>query len=247
MKLLHSFTVNQTVEVDEQETKQENGQSVTVTRKVKKEVPCPFHIVRPNRELNDEARLFYGVKLGEGIKRGLLTNAQLAKRFANDGGVFSDGAKQEYQTIYSELQAKQTRFRELASKEEKERTKEEQEAYTKMLTELVDLNQRIKEFEDAHASLFEETAESHARNKIIVWWVLHLSHKENDKKEPVPFFGVGSFEDRLKRYDDYDEKEDEFAAAVIKKFSFLVGAWFMGRAFSKDEFAELEKIYDASG
>ena len=34
----------------------------------------------------DEGELFYGVTLSQGIKSGLLTKAQLAKRYDNDGG-----------------------------------------------------------------------------------------------------------------------------------------------------------------
>ena len=32
-------------------------------------------------------------------------------------------------------------------------------------------------------SLYEETAESRARNKVILWWMLHLAHIEEGEKE----------------------------------------------------------------
>ena len=44
--------------------------------------------------------------------------------------------------------------------------------------------------------LYEETAESRARNKVILWWMLHLAYSEKDGTE-TPFFGAGSFDERL--------------------------------------------------
>jgi hypothetical protein len=96
MKWLHEFAVN-----DEKETEQiessidAQGNEVKTTKKVKKIVPVKFKIQKPTRKLFDEAELFYGIKLSEGIKAGLLTKALLAKRYQNDCGAMSEPEKEK--------------------------------------------------------------------------------------------------------------------------------------------------------
>ena len=51
----------------------------------------------------------------------------------------------------------------------------------------------LRKYNMAEESIFEDTAESRARNKSILWWVLNMSYKEEDGKE-VPFFGEGDFD-----------------------------------------------------
>jgi len=87
-------------------------------------------------------------------------------------------------------------------------------------------------------SLYEETAESRARNKVILWWMLHLAHAEQDGKD-VEFFGSGDFDAKLKRYDDIDEGEDLFEIITARKFAYYVSFWFVGRPNSKREFQEM--------
>ena len=105
MKRIYEFTVNKEEEVSEDtvETKKD-GTEVTTSKKVKKEVPHKFFLRRPTRTMTDEAELYYGVKLAEGIKAGLLTKALLEKRFENDGGTRSDDENEQYEEIINKLQ-----------------------------------------------------------------------------------------------------------------------------------------------
>ena len=81
----------QEIEAEEAEvSKNENGEEIKTIKKVKKNLSTKVIIKKPTRALFDEAELFYGVKLSEGIKHGLLTRPLLAKRINNDGGIFSD-------------------------------------------------------------------------------------------------------------------------------------------------------------
>ena len=104
MKKLYEFSLNKEVEVKETTNeKNEKGEEIQVSKNVKKEVLQKFFIKKPNRSLFDEAELFYGVRLSEGIKAGLLTRALLAKRFTNDGGIFSEIDKEQYTSLYLKL------------------------------------------------------------------------------------------------------------------------------------------------
>jgi len=86
--------------------------------------------------------------------------------------------------------------------------------------------------------LYEETAESRARNKVILWWMLHLAYAEKGDKE-IPFFGEGSFDDRIERYDEIDEGEDIHDLVVARKVAYYVSFWFVGRPNSQKEFQEM--------
>jgi len=86
--------------------------------------------------------------------------------------------------------------------------------------------------------LYEETAESRARNKVILWWMLHLAYSEKDGTE-TPFFGTGSFDERLDKYDEIDEGEDLHELVVARKVAYYVSFWFVGRPNSQQEFQEM--------
>ena len=88
MKKLFDFRIKKTTtETKKESSKNDKGETVTVEKDVETVVSQKVVLRKPNRSLYDEAELFYGVRLSEGIKAGLLTRALLAKRFSNDGGI----------------------------------------------------------------------------------------------------------------------------------------------------------------
>ena len=99
MKIIYDFTIPREEEVEETVTsKNDKGEEVKTTKKTKKSVDKTFVLKKPGRKLYDEAELFYGVKLSEGIKAGLLTRALLAKRFNN--GIVSNRNIWSYNCIF---------------------------------------------------------------------------------------------------------------------------------------------------
>lgn len=240
MKKLFEFMVPKEVEVEETEiSKNEKGEEIKTSKKVKKKEQVKIFLRKPTRALFDEAELFYGVRLSEGIKAGLLTRALLSKRFTNDGGVLSEEEKNVYATLYVALFERQNEFQKLSIKDESERTADEKERYKEVIEELTELRTQIQDFESAQASLFDQTAENRARNKTILWWVLQLAHGVNEKGEEYPFFGEGSYEDRLRIYDNIEESGSDFDTLVCRKLAYFVSFWYVGRASSQEEFERL--------
>jgi hypothetical protein len=128
MKTMFEFDIYQEKEIEKVDVSiNEKGEEVKVTSKIKTTVPVKLGIKKPTRSLFDEAELFYGVRLSEGIKAGLLTRALLAKRFNNDGGVLSDEEQKEYNELYIEFFNLQSEFQKLSIKEESIRSDEEKE------------------------------------------------------------------------------------------------------------------------
>lgn len=237
MKKLYEFSINKEVEIKETTNeKNEKGEEIQVSKNVKKELPQKYFIKKPNRGLFDEAELFYGVRLSEGIKAGLLTRALLAKRFTNDGGIFSEIDKEQYTSLYLKLFQLQNEFQRLSIKE---KSKEEEVQYNNLIKDIAESREKIQDYEFAQASLFDQTAENRARNKTIMFWVLNLSYKENDNGAFSPVFGDGIFEDKLKEYDRLEEVSDPFFEKLCQKLVLLISFWYMGRASTQEEFEKL--------
>ena len=240
MKTMFEFDIYQEKEIEKVDVStNEKGEEVKVTSKVKSTVPVKLAIKKPTRSLFDEAELFYGVRLSEGIKAGLLTRALLAKRFNNDGGVLSDEEQKEYNDLYLEFFNLQTEFQRLSIKEEAIRTEEEKKQIQNVIEKMNISRERLQRYEMAQANLFEQTAENRARNKTIMWWVLQLSLIQGDDKKFKELFQDGTYEDKLKRYDEIEESESGVEKIAIQKLLYLISFWYIGRAASQEEFEKL--------
>jgi hypothetical protein len=240
MKTMFEFDIYQEKEIEKVDVStNEKGEEVKVTSKVKTTVPVKLAIKKPTRSLFDEAELFYGVRLSEGIKAGLLTRALLAKRFNNDGGVLSDEEQKEYNELYIDFFNLQNEFQKLSIKEESIRTDEEKENLKAVIAKMNDARERLQKYEMAQANLFEQTAENRARNKTIMWWVLQLSLIQGDDKKFKELFNEGSYEEKIKRYDEIEESDSNLEKLALQKLLYLISFWYIGRAASQDEFEKL--------
>ena len=249
MKRLFQFTLQQKekVKVEEKST-DKNGAEITTTKEVDQDVDRYIILKKPNRRLFDDAELFYGVCLSEGIKAGLLTRALLSKRFSNDGGVMSDSDKEEYADLYIEMFQNQTDIERLSSISVNKRTEEEKAELIKLTKESGVLKRNIQDFEMAQASLFEQTAENRARNKTILWWVLNMAHFTDEGGEnPEAIFIGDTHEQKLQSYDSIEESEDPFHEELLKKLIYYVSYWYVGSAQTEEEFKKLLGELEASG
>lgn len=247
MKTMFEFDIYQEKEIEKVDVStNEKGEEVKVTSKVKTTIPVKLAIKKPTRSLFDEAELFYGVRLSEGIKAGLLTRALLAKRFNNDGGVLSDEEQKEYNDLYLQFFNLQTEFQRLSIKEEAIRTEEEKKQIQNVIEKMNLSRERLQRYEMAQANLFEQTAENRARNKTIMWWVLQLSLIQGDDKKFKELFQDGTYEDKLKRYDEIEESESGVEKIAIQKLLYLISFWYIGRAASQEEFEKLLNTLQSS-
>tara|TARA_Y100000588_G_C14225162_1_gene912796 strand:+ start:639 stop:1502 length:864 start_codon:yes stop_codon:yes gene_type:complete len=242
MKKLYEFKLPKVEKVKETTTeKNDQGQEVSTTTEVEKTVDKNFFIKRPTRRLFDEAELYYGVKLSEGIKAGLLTRALLAKRFSNDGGVLGEKEKEQFQELYEDLFEKQVEHQALSLKTKEERSAEENEKFEELQDWLKEARSKVQEFEMQQSSLYDQTAENRARNKTILWWVLYLAYQIDGEGNEEPFFGSGDFDSRILKYDEYEEEEEDFNLDVINKFFYYISFWYVSKTSDPEQFIELIK------
>lgn len=249
-KILYTFSFDKEIEVDEiTESTNEAGESVKISKKVKKSVPHEFCIQKPSRSLSDDAELFYNVTVGKGIQAGLMSAALLSKRFSNDGGILSEPEKQEWGNKFVARINKEIDLQRL-SKKEGLRTPEEQEEYEALLKEVAILTREMQDFEVRQQSLFDVTAEARARTRTIMWWLMFLLHKKNPVKkesEPewIPFFEGKDLEEKQWSYDDLDdedtyptEEDRKFNARVVSHAVQAITLWYYGRVNKQEEFVE---------
>jgi len=238
MKKLYEFEVKKKVTIDEGETtKNDKGESVTITRKVEKEVPHKFFIRKPTRAMYDDAELFFAIELSDSIKRGLLTRAQLETKFANEGETLSNQDKEDYIAIVRALLDKEKKIQEFAVKADTD--PEEKEALQKVSEEVIDLRRQLHKLESSQASLYDHTAETRARNRTILWWMFQLAYKDPE----APFFSAGDFKQQLLNYDKLlDEEEDEFQIRVAGTFLYLISAWNLHGIVNKEGFDKVAEL-----
>ena len=277
-KWLHTFKVNRSVDFKEESTeKNEKGEDVKVTKVVKKDRPVLVRIRKPGRKLFDEGELYYGVKLSEGIKAGLLTRALLAKRYQNDGGSMSEPEKERYSELYLKLFEKENDLQRLQINLEKISEEEKKDKITDLLMEMSDVRRELQDFETAQSSLFDQTAETRAKNKTIMWWVLQLAEvekkndeikdyhwykkeekastdeekkeleKEIEKLEFVNVFDGEALEDKMDKYDTLEDGDDEFWQESLKKLAYFISYWYSGQADSEEDFQRVEEFLQAEG
>jgi hypothetical protein len=247
MKTMFEFDIYQEKEIEKVDVSiNEKGEEVKVTSKVKSTIPVKLGIKKPTRSLFDEAELFYGVRLSEGIKAGLLTRALLAKRFNNDGGVLSDEEQKEYNDLYVDFFNLQGDFQKLSIKEEAIRSPEEKKEVQNIIEKMTAARERLQKYEMAQANLFEQTAENRARNKTIMWWVLQLSLIEGEDKKLKELFIGNSYEEKLKRYDEIEESDNVLEKTALQKLLYLISFWYIGRAATQEEFEKLLNLMQKS-
>jgi len=248
-KWLYKFVVNKTeTKTETKKVKDSEGKEVTETTSETVEKPVTIAIAKPRRRLYEDADLFYGVKLSEGIKAGLLTRHLIAKRYDNDGGLFSDEEREEYATLILIKNQKIKDYQLLAVDDQEKEKVEESKA--KLLKELTAIEREIQNFEEERSSLFDKTADVRAENQLVMWWVFSLAYycdKQDAKDEDFePIFGLGSFEEKLSVYDDFFDEEDDFWLPISKKLAFLTSFWHNGSIADEKSFQEVEKLYDDS-
>lgn len=239
MKKLYEFQAWKEQEVEEVKIdKNDKGEEIKISTKVKKYIPHKFFLRKPNRALYDDAELFYGVELSLAMKEGLLTKAQLATKFSDEVGTLSQNDRKKYVESYTRLLKVESEFQTKTLKKEEERNQQEKDEINQLLAEMAELRTTLQEIESTQQSLFDYTAETRARNKTILWWVFNLTYYDNGQL----VFGPGDFKSKLAKYDEFEENEDNFMVLLGRRLMYLVSFWYTGRAEDAKEFDEAAKL-----
>lgn len=242
MKLLHEFTVYREQDVEEK-VKTEDGILLKI---VQKKIPIKFAIKIPSRKEREEGDMVYALRLGECIRLGLMTKAQLTKEYSEKGGVWSENERLEYSRLQDDY-----------NKANKELT-DSQMAYVINNSELnktklviayhktKSLHDDLKNFEEHKSSVFNETAEMKARNRTLLWFICNLTYisEENNLGEInfKPFFKGETFQEKLDYYDIILEEGEEWQLSVLDRIAMIISFWYSGQVTNSEDIVRLEEI-----
>lgn len=245
IKKLYTFSLDKDVEtIVPQVSKNEAGDEVTVNKKELVKVPQKYFLRKPNRQLSDEATLQYGVVASLLTKKGILTRSMLSKRLEKDGGVRSEEEEKDYLSLYSSLFQKQEELQKNLLKPENERTDEEKAAIDKAAQEIGAIRVKFQAYESQRESLFDNTVESIANAKTMVWWLLHLAYKEDEKGKEIPYFGEGTYEERLQKLDDLEDESTDLDKKTLERFYLGLSLYFSNKSGEQKDFEELIKNFE---
>ena len=233
-KWLYSFDVEKTQKVKETvPEKDATGNDIEVTREVEKKIPNKFQILNPTRKIQDDASIFYSVKVSEGIKLGLVTKSYLMRKFQQEGILPNAEDKKIHAENYSraiKLEVDIETIKQNTSLSDAEKDLQ----ISPLKSEYQELRGKIFDYENLNSSLFDNTAEKRASDLLNLWFVLHLLYAEKDGSQTC-LFGDGSFEQKLDRLNAIEDSGDEFLTSVVERGAFLIGRLNSGS--SKEDLA----------
>jgi hypothetical protein len=202
-----------------------------------------FIISKPNRRLREEGELFYASETSRFAKAGVLPKAAWNTILSNGGGSISEKEREVYGGLLIKFRDASFELQSILIKTENERTNLEKKRSDEILVELEEIRKDIQSFEASQIAIFENTAEAKARNRTILWWVLHLAN-EDINGEIRPLFEGQSFDEKLDKYDFLEEsQENVFLLSVIRRFTYLITLWFLGRINVEEDFADFDKSF----
>jgi hypothetical protein len=202
-----------------------------------------FAILKPNRKLKEEGELFYSSEVSRFAKAGVLPKAAWNTILSNGGGSISEKDREVYGNLLIDFRDKSFELQSILIKNVSDRTEDEKERAGILINDLENIKNEIQAFEASQISIFENTAESKARNRSILWWVLNLSY-EIIEEQPKMIFEEPNFDSKLDSYDLLEDGADKntFILTVLRRLTYLITLWFLGRANSFEDL----KSYDDS-
>ena len=244
MKRLYEFTLDKKEKVTKKvQDTNKDGEEIMVEKTVEENVPHKYFLRRPSRAMLDDAELYYGVQLAEGIRAGMITRPLLSKRYSNDGGIMNDIQQKALTETSEKIKKLYAEQEKIIVIDEKKRTAAQKKKLKQLEKDAEPLLDILKRYNMAEESIYENTAESRARNKTILWWLLNLSYEEADSEEK-PFFGDGDLETRLGKYDELDESQDEYLNSVVGEFMYNISLWYFAKPKDQQEFDKIKENMD---
>jgi hypothetical protein len=203
-----------------------------------------YAILKPNRRIREDGELFFASETSRFARAGVLPKAAWNTILSNGGGTISDSEREEYGSLLSKYRDLTFELQSIFIKSEGTQSDSEKNRTQELLVEIEGIKKKIQSFEAEQINIFENTAEAKARNRTILWWVLNLAFIEKDGKFDS-FFAGDSFEEKLESYDFIEESDNEDGEklSIIRRFTYLVTLWFLGRIDSTEDFKNFDNDY----
>lgn len=199
-----------------------------------------FALVKPSRKQMEDADTQYAVEMSKFVRQGVLTKNMLAKKYEDAGGILTENESKKISKLYEKLNEKIAESARLA--DNKTNARKNKKKIDALDEEASSLRREIVDIESANMSLFNQTAESKAQNKMIIWYAVNMLVYDVDG-EYLPYFDGEEYEDKLEHYYSLEDSEDETHEKVMNKIGTIVALWFFNQAETQDQFDKLVAEY----
>ena len=240
MKKIFQFKVTQDNITEEVVIKkQEDGTEIKVLEKVNKPIEKTYFIGKPSLNVKQELGLYYESVVAECIKRGIFSVVQLRKRFIDDGGILAQVEKKRSEDLWASLWEKKAELAKL-----NEDPIKNADALKELDETILDILKNLQTIEEKSGvtNLYDHTAEKIASDRSTIWLMLFCSYRDlgNDKQEPV-FFG-NSYEEKLKKYEELENKEDSSSFELAQKLYLSAQLYYLGKAEKQEDFDNIFRM-----
>jgi hypothetical protein len=245
-KHLWSFDIENLVEEESrvEEKDEATGEVKTVIKREKINKPDKLLFKRPGRKDVEDAQEEYAVELSRCVKKGIITKAMLAKRYRSEGGPLTDDEKKEIGQLYTQFEEKQGDLIRLRTIEKKKGNTKERE----LVEEIAALRKSILDFESSYQVLFQNTADSKAEIKAIIWYLLNLTYyKKYDDSTPTKMFPQPTIDEQTEAYyailDSDNPKKAQLSMGLSRALS-VASLLYYGGSIDSEDYAQLDKDLD---
>ena len=162
----------------------------------------------------------------------------LAKQYGNQGGVWSEKEQKMYAELLFKMHKKQVEVQQFSILGDNGKlSKRQQEKLEKSTREMAEAKRELTEYEMIQNSLFDHTADIKARNRAIMWYILHMSYFVEGDSDEAPFEVLFEGDDYKTKYESYEVKEeagDELFEKCIDKISSIITIWYISGEQQQD-------------
>ncbi len=244
-KTLHSFVINLPKEVEETSTRIEDGQTITTTKKVTKDVPHTVILKEPSRKERQELNLFQGIIYNDAIGKGFKPKAVIQQILAKDSNSpISEDDDKNLAAMNSRLQELSNDYMRLNANSGVE-TEEQKERKQRVLLEYMVLQKKVTDVNTAYQSVYAYTAEHYMQEKTLVWLTLYLTYLKDPANSsdsvPRPMFPGADFAAREDRLGDLEDSKDTLYMKAVEKLPTYWMLYLFGRAGKPEDFALIEE------
>ena len=196
-----------------------------------------FVIKQPTRRQMEEADMEYSIEMSKCVKEGILTKAMLLNKYSDTGGIMSESEAKDLAEMYGKLSELQTEFTSWKMTDKQKFSQKQKD----VIEEMASLRRSIAKTETNFSALLSHTADNKAQAKVISWYLLHLTLKEDKEGNIEEFFKGSSFEAKKDYLYSLEEDESDIFAAVYDKLTAFISFWYFSVSANKEDFEQLEK------
>ena len=192
-----------------------------------------FEMKKPSRSEADDINIFDAAILAKYMNAGVQTEASINKYYADntDGAMTKDDEKE-----MAKLR------KNLIKKEENLIAESDADKKRSLMVEIHDISERIRDFNRFYSGIYDKSAETMTRNKVIDFIFLNLSYVDGKQ---IFKSDEDDFSKRMiKQFDKFEELgENDFWSESFDRLVFLFTTWYMNAAENEEDLLEFHQTY----